>query len=193
MSSNYLIQAVVFLVQLSFDIVILALLLRYLLAKVKTNSYNPLSEVIMKLTNPLLVPLRRVMPGYLGIDWSSVIALLLIQSTKLTIIQVIMKGGLLAIDGLVILTVANLLEMVLYIYMFTIIIQVIISWINPSVHSPVTTIMQQLTEPILRPARKITRFGGSLDFSPLLVLVIIQLLMILIISPLMDIGYRLSS
>ena len=63
MSSNYLIQAVVFLVQLSFDIVILALLLRYLLAKVKTNSYNPLSEVIMKLTNPLLVPLRRVLPG----------------------------------------------------------------------------------------------------------------------------------
>ena len=192
MSGNYISQAAIFLVQLFFDIFILAFLLRYLLTKLRINSYNPLSEVIIRVTNPVLKPLRRMIPGYYGIDWSSIIALLLIQSLEIIITQLIIRGDVIAINALFILTMANLLKMILYIYMFTIIIQVIISWINPGAHNPITTIMYQLTEPILKSVRRIASFGGSLDFSPLIVLVIIQLLMILIISPLMEIGFRLS-
>ena len=192
MSGNYISQAAIFLVQLFFDIFILAFLLRYLLTKLRVNSYNPLSEVIMKVTNPVLKPLRRMIPGYYGVDWSSIVALLLIQSLEIIITQLIIRGDVIAINALFILTMANLLKMILYIYMFTIIIQVIISWINPSAYNPIVTIMSQLTDPILRPVRRIASFGGGLDFSPLIVLVIIQLLMILIISPLMEIGFRLS-
>jgi len=192
MSGNYISQAAIFLVQLFFDIFILAFLLRYLLTKLRINSYNPLSEVIIRVTNPVLKPLRRMIPGYYGIDWSSIIALLLIQSLEIIITQLIIRGDVIAINALFILTMANLLKMILYIYMFTIIIQVIISWINPGAYNPIVTIMSQLTDPILRPVRRIASFGGGLDFSPLIVLVIIQLLMILIISPLMEIGFRLS-
>tara|TARA_X000000368_G_scaffold170132_1_gene134247 strand:- start:336 stop:740 length:405 start_codon:yes stop_codon:yes gene_type:complete len=133
-----------------------------------------------------------MIPGYYGVDWSSIVALLLIQSLEIIITQLIIRGDVIAINALFILTMANLLKMILYIYMFTIIIQVIISWINPSAYNPIVTIMSQLTDPILRPVRRIASFGGGLDFSPLIVLVIIQLLMILIISPLMEIGFRLS-
>ena len=192
MSGNYISQAAIFLVQLFFDIFILAFLLRYLLTKLRINSYNPLSEVIIRVTNPVLKPLRRMIPGYYGFDWSSIVALLLIQSLEIIITQLIIRGDVIAINALFILTMANLLKMILYIYMFTIIIQVIISWINPSAYNPIVTIMSQLTDPILRPVRRIASFGGGLDFSPLIVLVIIQLLMILIISPLMEIGFRLS-
>ncbi len=192
MSGNYISQAAIFLVQLFFDIFILAFLLRYLLTKLRINSYNPLSEVIIRVTNPVLKPLRRMIPGYYGVDWSSIVALLLIQSLEIIITQLIIRGDVIAINALFILTMANLLKMILYIYMFTIIIQVIISWINPSAYNPIVTIMSQLTDPILRPVRRIASFGGGLDFSPLIVLVIIQLLMILIISPLMEIGFRLS-
>ncbi|MAJ91305.1 MAG: hypothetical protein CMF40_03845 [Legionellales bacterium] len=192
MSGNYISQAAIFLVQLFFDIFILAFLLRYLLTKLRINSYNPLSEVIIRVTNPVLKPLRRMIPGYYGVDWSSIVALLLIQSLEIIITQLIIRGDVIAINALFILTMANLLKMILYIYMFTIIIQVIISWINPGAYNPIVTIMSQLTDPILRPVRRIASFGGGLDFSPLIVLVIIQLLMILIISPLMEIGFRLS-
>ena len=192
MSGDYFTQATIFLVELFFDIFIIALLLRYLLTKSHADSFNPLSELIIKVTNPLLKPLRRKIPGYLGVDWSSIISLLLVQALEVTLVELIMSGEMLAFSGLIILTVAHLLKTILYIYLFIIIVQVIISWINPDAYNPITMIMYQLSEPILRPARRVIPSTGGFDFSPLIVLVIINLLMILLISPLMDVGHRLA-
>ena len=192
MSGDYFTQATIFLVELFFDIFIIALLLRYLLTKVHADSFNPLSGLIIKVTNPLLKPLRRKIPGYLGVDWSSVVALLLIQALEVTLVELIMSGEMLAFSGLIILTVAHLLKTILYIYLFIIIVQVIISWINPDAYNPITMIMYQLSEPILKPVRRIIPSAGGFNFSPLIILVIINLLMILLISPLMDVGHRLA-
>jgi YggT family protein len=192
MSGDYFTQATIFLVELFFDIFIIALLLRYLLTKAHADSLNPLSGLIIKVTNPLLKPLRRKIPGYLGVDWSSVVALLLVQALEVTLVELIMSGEMLAFSGLIILTVAHLLKTILYIYLFIIIVQVIISWINPDAYNPITMIMYQLSEPILRPVRRIIPSAGGFDFSPLIILVIINLLMILLISPLMDVGHRLA-
>ena len=90
------------------------------------------------------------------------------------------------------LTIAYLLRTILYIYLFIIIVQVIISWVNPNAYNPITTIMYQISEPILKPIRQFIPSSGGLDFSPLVALIIINLLMILIISPLMDLGQKLS-
>ena len=68
MGGNYFVQAIVFLIQFVFGLYILAVLLRYLLASVRADFYNPLSQFIVKITNPLIKPLRRLIPGYLGID-----------------------------------------------------------------------------------------------------------------------------
>ena len=141
MSGDYFTQATIFLVELFFDIFIIALLLRYLLTKAHTDSFNPLSALITKVTNPLLKPLRRKIPGYLGIDWSSVVALLLVQALEVTLVELIMSGEMLAFSGLIILTVTHLLKTILYIYLFIIIAQVIISWINPDAYNPITMIM----------------------------------------------------
>ena len=192
MSGDYFTQATIFLVELFFDIFIIALLLRYLLTKAHADSFNPLSELITKVTNPLLKPLRRKIPGYLGVDWSSVVALLLVQALEVTLVELIMSGEMLAFSGLIILTVTHLLKTILYIYLFIVIVQVIISWINPDAYNPITMIMYQLSEPILRPVRRTIPSAGGFDFSPLIILVIINLLMILLISPLMDVGHRLA-
>ena len=193
MSGNYFAQATIFLVELFFDIFILALILRYLFTIVRVDSLNPLSSLIIKITNPLLKPLRRMIPGYFGIDWSSVLALFLVQGIEIILIALIVNGVTPVIGGLVILTIAHLLRMILYIYLFVILIQVIISWINPNAYNnPIIKIMYQISMPILRPARKLIPSSGGLDFSPLIVLVIINLLMILVISPLMDLGQKLS-
>ena len=192
MGGNYFLQATIFLVELFFDIFILALFLRYLFTTVRVDSLNPLSSLIIKITNPLLKPLRRTIPGYLGIDWSSVLALFLVQAIEITLIALIVNGTIPPLSGLIILTIGYLLRMILYIFLFVILIQVIISWINPNAYSPITTIMHQISEPILKPVRQLIPPAGGLDFSPLIVLVVINLLMILVISPLMDLGQKLS-
>ena len=192
MSGDYFTQATIFLVELFFDVFIIALLLRYLLTKAHADSFNPLSGLITKVTNPLLKPLRRKISGYIGVDWSSVVALLLVQALEVTLVELIMSGEMLAFSGLIILTVAHLLKTILYIYLFIVIVQVIISWINPDAYNPITMIMYQLSEPILRPVRRTIPSAGGFDFSPLIILVIINLLMILLISPLMDVGHKLA-
>ena len=192
MGSGYFSQAIIFLVKLFFDIYILTLILRYLLTIVRVDSLNPLSTLIMKVTNPLLKPLRRTIPGYFGIDWASIISLFLVQAIEIILVALIITGGIPAFSGLTMLTIAYLLRTILYIYLFIIIIQVIISWINPNTYNPITTIMYQISEPILKPIRQFIPSSGGLDFSPLVALIIINLLMILIISPLMDLGQKLS-
>ena len=192
MGSGYFSQAIIFLVKLFFDIYILTLILRYLLTIVRVDSLNPLSALIIKVTNPLLKPLRRTIPGYFGIDWASIISLFLVQAIEIILVALIITGEIPAFSGLTILTIAYLLRTILYIYLFIIIVQVIISWLNPNVYNPITTIMYQISEPILKPIRQFIPSSGGLDFSPLVALIIINLLMILIISPLMDLGQKLS-
>jgi len=192
MGSGYFSQAIIFLVKLFFDIYILTLILRYLLTIVRVDSLNPLSALIIKVTNPLLKPLRRTIPGYFGIDWASIISLFLVQAIEIILVALIITGGIPAFSGLTMLTIAYLLRTILYIYLFIIIVQVIISWVNPNAYNPITTIMYQISEPILKPIRHFIPSSGGLDFSPLVALIIINLLMILIISPLMDLGQKLS-
>ena len=192
MSGNYFAQATIFLVELSFDIFILALILRYLFTIVRTDSSNPLSSLIIKITNPLLKPIRSTIPGYFGVDWSSVLALFSVQAIEIVLVAFIASGEIPALAGLVILTIAYLLRMMLYMYLFIILIQVIISWINPNVYNPITEIMHRISWPILKLPRKIIPSAGGIDFSPLIILVIINLLMILVISPLLDWGQKLS-
>ena len=192
MGGNYLAQATIFLVELFFDIFILAFFLRYLFMIIRVDLTNPLSALIIKITNPFLKPLRGTIPGYLGIDWSSILVLVLAQAIEIILVTLIISEVAPALSGLIILTIAHLLRMILYIYLFVILIQVIMSWLNPNAYNPITTIMYQISEPILKPIRRLVPSAGGLDFSPFIILVIINLLMMLIISPLMDRGQILS-
>ncbi len=191
MSGGYLTQAFVFLIEVLFGLYILAVLLRYLLASVRADFYNPLSQFIVKITNPPIKPLRRLIPGYMGIDWPSIILMLIIQALEIVLIMLVTSGIFPAPMGLLILTIAHLLKTLIYVYIFIIIIQAVLSWVNPGAYNPMTVIMYQLSEPILRPARRLIPPAGGFDWSPLVVLIVMNLLMILLVSPLMDLGHRL--
>jgi YggT family protein len=186
-----LIQAAIFLIEIFFGLYILAVLLRYLLARVRADFYNPLSQFLVKVTNPAIKPLRRLIPGYFGIDWPSIILLLFVQGLEIILISLIAYGHIPSPIGLFVLTVAYLLKEVIYVYMFIIIIQIVISWVNPGAYNPVTVIMYQLSEPILKPARRLIPSAGGFDFSPMIVIIGLQLLIILLVSPLMDLGRQL--
>lgn len=192
MGGNYFGQAAVYLIEIIFGLYILALLLRYLLARVRADFYNPISQMLVKVTNPTVKPLRRFIPGYFGIDWPTIVLLFFFQGLEIILVSLVKFGGIPAPAGLFVLTFAYLLKLLIYTHLFIVIIQVIISWVNPGAYNPITVILYQLSEPILKPARRLIPPAGGFDWSALVVLIIMQLMIILLVSPLMDLGSRLS-
>lgn len=192
MGGGYFSQALRFLITVLFDTYILAVVLRFLLQMVRADFYNPLSQLLVTVTNPPLRPLRRVIPGYRGIDLASVVLMLLLKTIEIFLVSLLVYGRVPGVAGLFILSFAKLLNLIIYIFIFAIIVQVIISWINPGAYNHATVLLYRLTNPLLRPARRLLPPVSGLDLSPLLALIILQLTIYLIIMPLSDLGRSLA-
>jgi len=191
-TGSYLSNAAVYLISLLFGLYLLAVMLRFLLQLVRADFYNPLSQFLITVTNPCLRHLRRLVPGFLGIDWPSIILLVLLQGAEICLIVLVRGGGFPSLAGLPVLIVAHLLELCIWIYLFVIIFQVLIGWISPGTYSPVIVLMYQLTDPVLRPLRRLLPHTGGLDWSPLVAIVLMNLLLLLVIAPLLDLGNALA-
>lgn len=191
MAGGYGSNALVFLIQTVFSLYIIAVMLRFLLQLTRADFYNPLSQFLVKVTNPPLIPLRRVIPGMLGIDVAAVVLLIAIQMVELFLVFIV-QGITLAPLGLLVLTLAELLNLALNVFLFTILIQVVLSWINPGTYNPAVTLLYSLNDPLLGRARRMLPPIHGFDFSPIVVLVLIQLLKILLIAPIMDLGKTLA-
>ena len=189
---SYLLQAIFTLVQIAFGLYLSLVMLRFLLQSVRADFYNPLSQVIVKLTNHPLRWLRRVIPGYAGIDWPCIVLLLLVQGLELFLLTFIYTGSLPTVPALLVLSIAHLLQLCIYVYIFCITLAVLISWINPGAYNPLTVLIYQLTNPILGLVRKRMPDTGGLDFSPMLVLLAGFLFLSLVVAPLMDWGNALN-
>jgi YggT family protein len=185
-------EALSYLINLVFGFLLLAVALRFLLAWVRADFYNPVSQFIVTITNPMLRPLRRVIPGYAGVDWPALVLMLALKMTELAILGLIVAGRVPAFPGLLTLGFAEILSLVIYIFRFAILIQVILSWVNPGAYNPATVLIYRLTEPLMRPARRLLPPLAGLDFSPVIVIVLLQLSVILIVRPLIRVGLSLS-
>jgi YggT family protein len=192
MGGSYLAEAAIFLIGILLGLYLIAILLRFLLQHTRADYYNPVSQLLVKVTNPLLLPMRRFMPGYLGIDWSSILLLFIVQGLELGLIALLRTGHIPGLAGFAVLIFAHILKLTVYVYLFLIIIQVVLSWVNPGAYNPVTLLMYQLTEPLLRPARRAIPPAGGFDWSPIVVLICLQLILILLVAPLQDLGNSLS-
>lgn len=192
MDNPYLSTASAFLIDTVFGLYILLVLLRFLLQLARADFYNPICQFLVKATNPPLKPLRRIIPGLWKIDLASVVLLLALQMCALWLLDLAI-GRSPSIAGLFVLSTAALLALTLNTFLVAILIQVILSWFGPgSYNNPVFSILHSLNEPLLGPARRLLPAMSGIDFSPLLVLVAVQLLKILVISPLSDLGRALA-
>lgn len=176
--SNNFITATNFLIETLFTLYIGAVMLRFLLQLVRADYYNPLSQLVIKVTNPLLLPLRKVIPGYAKLDLAALVLALLLSILQIVIL--LLLNGL-PLNPTAILTgaVMRLIALVINLYTFTIIIQVVLSWVSPGYH-PIASALWSLNEPLLRPVRRLIPPLGGLDLSPLFVLLGLQVLRILI-------------
>ena len=165
---GYFSEAIRFLITVIFDIYILAVVLRFLLQVVRADFYNPISQLLVTITNPPLRPLRRFIPGYRGIDLASVVLMLLLKAIEIFLISLLVYGRIPGVIGLFILSFAQLLNLIIYIFIIAIFIQVILSWVSPGAYNPATVLLYRLTEPLLRPARRLLPPISGLDLSPIL-------------------------
>lgn len=189
---NTLDNAGLFLVQTLFGLYILILMLRVILQWAGAHFYNPVSQFILKLTNPVVTPVRRIISPLKGIDLASLGILLVLEFIKLLFVVWIKSGALAGFIGLLIMTIATVSNLILNIFFFAIFIQIIISWVNPQQRNPVTQIVYLIAEPALRPMRRWIPPIAGFDISPVPVLIALQLCAMVVIQPLLAAGLRLA-
>jgi YggT family protein len=168
-----------FLIYTSMTFLMIIVILRFLLQQAKADFYNPLSQAIVKITRPLLMPLRRFIPGVLGIDMASIALMILLQLAVIFVLGLILGQSTLFSFPLYSLAWAVLgtLTLVSNIFFWGIIISIVGSWIAPGSNHPVLALVNQLIDPIMAPVRKILPpLGGVIDISPILVLMGLKVL-----------------
>ena len=168
-------DAAIFIIKPLGSLYLLIVLLRFILQLVRANFYNPLCQFIVKATQPLLKPLRRVIPSMFGLDMSSLVLALIVQMLLIAVILAL-KGFM--VDWLLLVpwSLIALFSLFLNILFYAMIISVILSWVAPGSHNPGAELVAQITEPVLAPFRRIIPNLGGLDISPIFAFIVIQLL-----------------
>lgn len=148
---------------------LLFVILRFLLQLARADFYNPISQATQKITNPLLKPLRRIIPGIFGIDLASIVLAITVQVAIGELIALIWVQSLFNPISLVIWGILGILNITIYIGFGCILILVISSFLAPYSTNPILMIVRQLIEPVINPIRKFIPPVGGLDFSVMFV------------------------
>jgi YggT family protein len=173
-------EALIFLIQTAAWLFTLALLLRFLLQWARAGARNPVSDFVNAITNFAVRPVRRVVPGLWGLDLATLLLAWLVQFVELFLILEL-RGFELGPDAgrallaIALLAVVNLARLMLYIVIGVVIVQAVLSWINP--YSPIAPLLNALTRPLLRPFQRVIPPVANVDLSPLFVIIACQLLL----------------
>lgn len=194
MGDGYLLNPVIFLVDVLFGLYILIVMLRFMLQLVRADFYNPFSQFVVKATNPPLKPLRRLIPGWGGIDVASLVLVFLLQLIAILFLGMLYGGfdAGISIPGLFVYTIAKLVSLVLYIYFFSLIVIAVLSWVSTGGYNPVVGLLVSITEPLLRPVRRLMPNTGVFDFSVMIVILGLVVARMLIMPPLHGLAVQLG-
>ena len=188
---SYLANAGQILINFAFGVLIALLVLRILLQSVRANFYNPVCQFLYKVTNPVLIPLRKVIPAWRTIDIAGIVLAWLLSGIKLALLY-LLAGQSLGVIGLIVMALADLIDFVLMLYLGLILVRVLLSFISLERGNPIVPLIYQLTEPVLQPIRRYIPALGGLDLSPLVAWLIVMLARVLIVAPVLDFGMRLA-
>ena len=158
-------------------------ILRFLLQLVRADFYNPVSQAIVKITMPLLKPMRKVIPSVMGIDTASVVLIVLVQLIATAILAIILGAGGIILNPLPLILwgIVGALTIVSSIFFWSMIISIVGSFIAPFSHHPLLVLANQIINPLAAPIRKLLPpLGGVLDLSPIIILLGLKVVDILI-------------
>jgi YggT family protein len=173
-------NAIIFIVETLLSLLLFVFLLRLFMQWSRADFRNPISQAVVRLTNPLVMPLRRVLPPVRRVDTASVVSVVIVALVEVAIVYAL-RGF--EVPPLVFWLRAAAVEIVrttLWTYFYAIFLYALLSLIAPGGYSPVQSLLTSLCEPVLRPVRRLIPPIGGLDLSPLWVCIAIQALLILL-------------
>ncbi len=173
-------EILVFLIDTLFNLYISFLVIRMLLGLAKADFYNPISQFLVKITDPVIKPLRRFIPAIGKIDTATIVAIVGLKVIELFLLSLITGGNFSA--SFATFVVGDLLRMVVWVYIIAIVIQVVISWLGNTHGNPVVPLINSLTEPLIKPVRNVVPPIAMIDLSPMVVLILLQVALIVIRS-----------
>ncbi|MDQ1362344.1 MAG: YggT family protein [Pseudomonadota bacterium] len=163
----------IFLIDTLFYLYTLLLMLRLLLQWTRADFYNPLSQFVVKATSPVVVPLRRIIPGIGGLDIATLLLVLVFTFVKLVLISWISGLPFNAL-WLLLATLMETLILLLDIFLFSIFILALMSWINPDPYHPAAALLRSITRPVMKPLQQRLPLIGGIDISPMVAIIIIM-------------------
>ncbi|MCF6435008.1 MULTISPECIES: YggT family protein [Pseudoalteromonas] len=173
-------NAMQFLIGIIFDLFLMVVLLRFWLQLVRADFYNPLSQTVVKVTSFAVNPLRKIIPGVGGLDLASLLLAFMVGFAKVSILMVLFYGGWNPLGALINGAITVLKEAFSLVF-WILIIRAIMSWVVQG-YNPIAAVFDQLTEPMLRPIRKVIPPLGGLDLSILVLLIGMQFLQLLVMD-----------
>ncbi len=190
MAGGYFADAGLFLVDTVLGIYILIVLLRFLFQLARADFYNPLSQFIVKASNPPLARLHQLVPSLWGIDLGAIVLLLILEGLRLSV-TALMLGHTPRVSGVLILSIGELLKLAVYVVVFSIFVRALLSWVSNGANHPMARLLGSFTQTLLTPARRLLPATGGLDLSPIIVFIALMLVLKLLVQPILDIGHRL--
>ncbi len=177
-------SAGIYLVQTLGSLYLLIVLLRFVLQWLRADFFNPVSQFVVRATQPLLKPLRRLIPGFGGFDLASLVLALLLQTLLSALMLTLSGAGGLVVSLLPMLLLWSLIAVLALfakIFFFALVASVILSWVAQGSHNPGVLLVNQLCEPLLSPIRRILPNLGGLDLSPIFAFIALNLFDMLVI------------
>ncbi|MEO5831464.1 MAG: YggT family protein [Rhodanobacter sp.] len=187
---SYLLNTLSMLIELAFEAVVTLLLLRVAAEACRADFHNPLSQFIYRYTNPVLAPIRRIVPNWRRINLAALLLAwlaMLIKRVLLFALLGVMANPL----GLVVLALAELLDFALLFYLILIFGWSLLSMFSVDPRQPLLKLVGTVVAPLLRPLRG-KLIAGQIDFAPMVVMLVLLLARLLIAAPLLDLGARLA-
>lgn len=168
--------ALSFLFEFAGKVLVGIFLLRFFLQATRSDFRNPISAAVVQLTNPVVMPLRKLIPGWGGMDNASLFAALVLQAIVLLAGAMLFRGSLAGLNlvNLLVSTAFSLVLAIIGLYLVLVFFSVILSWINQDPYNPLANVVGSLTEPVMRPARRLVPPIGGFDISPVIVLIALQ-------------------
>ncbi len=164
--------AIVFIVNALTSLYLLVLLLRFWMPLLRADFRNPLAQGILRLTSPLVIPLRRILPSVGRIDTATVMVAFIIQYLTVLILLLII-GQRAGFAPIAVTAIVKLVVLSINLFVYAIFIRIILSWLSPGGYNPATAIITTLTEPVLKPFRRIIPPLGGLDISPVFAVILL--------------------
>ncbi|MBM4196763.1 MAG: YggT family protein [Gammaproteobacteria bacterium] len=173
-------SALIFVLQTLLDLYIVTFFLRVVLAWTRADFRNPLAQFIIKVTNPLVIPARRLIPSIGGLDTATLVVMFLLQVAATALLASVGCGAVAEPAQLVLTAGLRLVHLVLSTYTYLILIYVVASWVSPGGYNPAIAMLSGVVEPVIAPFRRVIPAIGGMDLSPLFAILLVQALKIAI-------------